>query len=206
MSNDKADMIRGLRLNTHVEFMFLGDHIKSILLPLWSNLTALPGVHHCKCPVTASVSQPQLDIVIWDLPDSADATCRMFPLDGTPNTGFDYCLIVYDTITRRKAQSLDKWTSVRDQICARQHSDRVCSTVVLVVKTPRTPPGLYEHVKEYCNTQSIHLIMVDNTTDGMNGIRDLPQRLAQLTYSKRKSQLRSKVDSILNESSSVKNG
>lgn len=191
-----ANKIRAIRLNKHIEFMLLGDPVKLLLCSLWGKQTDIPQVHQA----VFACAGDQVRCNIWDLADNVDATCRMFPMDGTINTGFDYCIVVYDAITRIKAEQLDKWTTIKDQICSRQHSDRSCQLVVLVVKAPRTPPKAYQHIIDTCKRQSIHLIPVDNTHDGMNTIKSLLEKLANLVYQKRKGIYHNQISSILNSS------
>lgn len=185
-----ADQIRALKLDKHVEIMLLGDPVKVLLLPLWANRTDIPNVHQ-------AIYEHGIRCNIWNLADNADATCRMFPMDGTVNTGFDYCIVVYDAITRVKAEQLDKWITIKDQICSRQHPERKCQLVVIVVKTPRTPVATYDHVVQSCKKLHIHLIPVDNTSEGFGNIKSLLERLTNLVYQGRKEQHNRKVQALL---------
>jgi hypothetical protein len=190
-----ADQIRSIRLDKHIDFMLLGDQIKLLLLPLWTERTAMPGVHQ----TVFTCADDQVRCNIWDLSDNADSTCRMFPMDGTINTGFDYCIIVYDSITRIKAEALDKWVSIKDQICSRQHEDRPCQLVVLVVTTPRTPTQKYQHITDSCKKLTIHMIPVDNTRNGLDNIKTLPERLANIVYQSRKNKYQLQIQELLKD-------
>lgn len=197
-----AKLIRNLRLNKHVDIMFLGDPIKSILMPMWARVTQLPGVHQ------TTYTFPDDHVVccnIWDLSVN-DPICRMFPLDGTEDTGFDYCIIVYDAITRTKSENLEQWISVKDQICSQQHPNRECAVIVIVMKTLRTKEETYKHIVDQCEKQKIPVFPTDNTKQGLSKISNLPKEFAKIVFNKRKNHWLSKVQSILNESSSVKNG
>jgi hypothetical protein len=125
----------------------------------------------------------------------------MFPLDGTVNTGFDYCIVVYDAITRIKSEQLDKWTTIKDQICSRQHTERQCQLVVLVVKAPRTNVLAYQHIVDACKTLDIHMIPVDNGQAGLENIKTLLEKLANLVYHGRKTKHQERISSLI---SSVK--
>jgi len=190
-----ADRIRAIKLNKHIEFMLLGDPVKLLLNGLWAEPSPLPAVYQTTC-VCAGDS---VRCNIWDLADNADATCRMFPMDGTINTGFDYCIVVYDTITRVKKEELDKWITIKDQICSHQHPDRQCQLVVLVVKAPRTQVDKYSHIDESCKRLDIHYIPFDNTKDGLAKIHTLPERLANLVYQQRKARHHQRISDLLSK-------
>lgn len=200
-----ADQIRSIKLNHHVEFMLLGDPIKLLLAPLWGDKTSLPDVYQNVFDAESESESTSLGVKvkvklrcnIWNLSENADSTCRMFPLDGTINTGFDYCVVVYDAITRIRPEQLDKWTTIKDQICSRQHPDRVCQLVVLVIKAPRTPVGRYQHIINTCKKQGVHVVPVDNNPDGMEKIKSLPKRLANLVYSNRKEKHHQRIKELL---------
>jgi hypothetical protein len=197
-----ANQLRALTLNKHVDIMCIGDPSKSLLLPLWATPTILPRVHHriYKC------GEISVRCNIWDVTSNTDAAHRMFPMDGTEHTGFDYCIIVYDAIFRRQKQNIDSYTDTKEQLTNQQHSNRRCVTVVLILKTPRTPESDYAHILDYTASKKIHCIPVDNTHEGLKKVRDLPERLCTIVLKKRLDQRSSSVDSILNASSSVKNG
>jgi hypothetical protein len=195
--SELANQVRAVRLDKHIEFMLLGDPAKLLLLPLWAERTGIPNVHQA----VFTCAGDQIRCNVWDLAENADATCRMFPMDGTINTGFDYCIVIYDTITRIKAEQLDKWITIKDQICSRQHPDRNCQLVVLVIKTPRTPIGTYEHIVQSCAKLKIHMIPVDNTRDGLDNIKTLLERLSNLVYKERRSQHNDRIRQILSEQS-----
>lgn len=188
-----ADQIRAVRLDKHIEFMLLGDPVKLLLLPLWTERTSIPNVHQA----VFTYAGDRIRCNVWDLAENADATCRMFPMDGTINTGFDYCIIIYDAITRIKVEQLDKWITIKDQICSRQHPDRECKLVVLVVKAPRTPIQNYDHIIQSCKKLNIHIIPVDNTRDGLDNIKTLLERLANLVYQGRKAKHLDRIRQIL---------
>lgn len=188
-----ADQIRTIKLDKYIEFMLLGDPVKLLLTGLWAEPSALPGVYQSSY-ICAGDS---VRCNVWDLADNADATCRMFPMDGTINTGFDYCIIVYDVITRVKKEELDKWITIKDQICSRQHPDRKCQLVVLVVKAPRTQSEKYSHIEESCKRLKVHLILVDNTKNGLDTIRTLLERLANLVYQGRKALHHQRISDLL---------
>ena len=192
-----ADQIRNLYLNQHVEFMFLGDPLKTLVLSTWGKSTDLPGVYN-----TSYNSSSEIGVIhcnIWDLPNNFDPAYRMFPLDGTEDTGFDYCIVVYD-VTSPKSTSdnnLEKWLSVKDLICSRQHPNRLCVVIVLIIKTPRTKEETYEHIKIQCSRQGISVILVDHTAKGIEGIRALPEDLANRVIEQRKEALLSKIEAIV---------
>jgi len=190
-----ADQLRTIKLDKYIEFMLLGDPVKLLLVPLWAEPSVLPGVYQ----TSYNCAGDSVRCNLWDLADNADATCRMFPMDGTVNTGFDYCIIVYDTITRVKKEELDKWITIKDQICSRQHPERQCELVVLVVKAPRTPSSKYSHIEKSCAKLKIHLIPVDNTKDGLDKIRSLLERLANLVYQKRKAKHHERIAELLSK-------
>jgi len=185
-----ADRIRAINLNKHIEFMLLGDSIKLVLLPLWTNRTDLPGVHQAE----VVFSGDKVRCNVWNI---SDDTCRMFPLDGTINTGFDYCIVIYDAITRIKPEQLDKWTTIRDQICSRQHPDRLCKLIVLVIKAPRTDIVKYQHIIDSCDKLNIHIILVDNVKEELNKIKSLLEKLANLVYRERKTIHHSHIRDVL---------
>ncbi len=199
---EAANRLRDLRLNHLVEFMFLGDPIKSLLVPYWCKSTPLPAVYR----TSYQYGTDQINCNVWDLAGNMEITCRMFPIDGTVNTGFDYCIVVYDAITRVKKTDIQTYLSIKDQIVSKQHPNRKCKVLVLILKTPRTKEEHYNHVLSYCQKYNIHSILVDNTHDGLSKIKDLPERLCNVVYQQRKDQLLSAVENILKESSSVKNG
>ena len=93
----------------HVDFMVLGDQIRALFLPVWGKATELPDVYQNIMEYTENPDKIEKVIInIWNLNDKTDATYRMFPLDGTENTGFDYAIIVYDVITRKKKEDYGK--------------------------------------------------------------------------------------------------
>lgn len=188
-----ADQIRSIKLNHHIEFMLLGDPVKLLLAPLWGEQTDLPDVYQN----VFQSKETKLRCNIWNLADNADSTCRMFPLDGTINTGFDYCIVVYDAITRIKAEQLDKWTTIKDQISSRQHKDRPCQLVVLIIKAPRTPVSRYQHIMDTCKKHGVYVIPVDNNPDGMDKIKSLPKSLANLVYADRKAKHHERIKTLL---------
>lgn len=192
---DTANKIRSIKLNKHIDFMLLGDPIKMLFLGLWAQRTELPAVYQ----TVYTCNNAQIRCNLWNLADNADSTARMFQMDGTINTGFDYCIIIYDTITRIQAEPLDKWTSIRDTICARQHPERPCKLVVLVVKTPRTDEAVYKHIIENCQRQKIYLVAVDNNSEGMERVKTLPEKLAGLVYQDRCIAHRARVKRILDQ-------
>ncbi len=197
-----ADKIRSLKVLNHVDFMVLGDPIRSLFLPKWGKETELPDVYQNVVEYQENPDGEKEKIILnlWNLNDKTDATYRMFPLDGTVNTGFDYAIIVYDTITRKKKDDLNLWISVKDQVANRQHKDRQCSVIILVVKTTRTNPKEYEHIVQYCEKNGINVILVDNTKEDINKIKDLPESLSHITYKDRKKTIIQKVQGILLQS------
>jgi hypothetical protein len=183
-----ANQIRDIQTNRYVEIMLLGDPAKLLLLPLWAHSTIIPDVHQAvyrdhRCNIWSLEYGPS---GASPSAGGAGGGSRMFPMDGTVNTGFDYCIIVYDAITRIQSEPLDKWIAIRDQICMRQHPDRKCEMVVIVLKTPRTPLAAYEHISQEAAKLKIHMIPVDNTTEGLTRIKTLVERLAGMVYTKRK--------------------
>ena len=202
MDTATADKIRSLKVLNHVDFMVLGDPIRSLFLPKWGKDTELPDVYQNVVEYQEKPEDGKEKIILnlWNLNDKTDATYRMFPLDGTVNTGFDYAIIVYDTITRKKKEDLNLWISVKDQVANRQHIDRQCGVIVLVVKTTRTDPKEYEHITQYCEKNSINVIMVDNTKEDINKVKDLPESLSLITYKDRKEKIIQKVHEILQQS------
>jgi hypothetical protein len=197
-----ANQLRALVLDKHVNIMCLGDPIKSLLLPLWATPTLLPHVHHR----TYTCGNVSTMCNIWDIPPRTDAAHRMFPLDGTPYTGFDFCIIVYDVISRLRKDTLDNYIDTKEQLTNQQHVDRPCKVVILILTTPRTPKDTYIHIINYAKSRDMHCIPVDNTHEGLKKISEFTQNLCQLVMTDRQTQLSSKVDSILNASASVKNG
>ena len=191
-----ASQIRDMRINKHVEIMLLGDPAKLLLLPLWAQSTIIPEVYQAV--------YPEYRCNIWNCASMASASASasaltMFHMDGTVNTGFDYCIVVYDTITRLQAESLDKWISIKDQICVRQHPDRKCEMVVIVLKTPRTPAAVYDHITQATAKLKVHMIPVDNTADGLNRIKTLVERLANVVYTKRKAVHAQTIEKLLRD-------
>jgi hypothetical protein len=190
---DLANHIRSIRLNKHVDFMVLGDPVKLLFLGVWARSTELPGVYQ----TIYTCAGDQVRCNIWDLAENADSTTRMFHMDGTPDTGFDYCIIFYDTITRTSPEPLDKWTTVKDGVCARQHPERECKLVVIIIKTPRTDRSVFQHVVDSCQRQDIHCIFVDNDAESTKRIGSLPEKLTGLTYLARKERHSKKIQAVL---------
>ena len=188
-----ADKIRSLKVINHIDFMLLGDPLRSIFLPMWGNSTDLPDVYQ----KVIDIDSNKIVLNIWNLNDNTDATHRMFPLDGTINTGFDYCIIIYDAISRKKAENLDLWLSIKDQISSRQHKDRTCDVIVIVAKTSKTEESLYKNVTDYCNKHNINIIMINNSDEDFTNLRDLTEKLSNLIYNKRKNRVSEKIKEIL---------
>lgn len=187
-----ANQIRNIHINRHVEIMLLGDPAKLLLLPMWARSTVIPDVHQ------AVYEEYRCNIWCVDQISKGPSgpVGRMFPMDGTINTGFDYCIVVYDTITRMQQEPLEKWLAIKDQICLRQHPDRKCQTIVIVLKTPRTSVTAYEHISQTACRLKIHLITVDNTSDGFDKIRTLVERLSGLIYIDRKAQYKEIISKL----------
>ena len=188
-----ADKIRSLKVLNHVDFMILGDPIKSIFFPMWGKETGLPDVYQNTYQKGGS---DKIIINIWALSNNTDATYRMFPLDGTVNTGFDYSIIFYDAVTRKKSESIDLWVSIKNQIASKQHEDRKCNLVVIIVKTPKTQ-NIYSEISSYCEKNNIHKIIIENNEVEITKIKDLLKNLSDVVYKERKQKLVNKVTEIL---------
>ena len=200
MDTITADKIRSLNVLNHVDFMVLGDQIRTLFLPIWGKATELPDVYQNIMEYTENPDKIEKVIInIWNLNDKTDATYRMFPLDGTENTGFDYAIIVYDVITRKKKEDLNLWLSIKDQVSNRQHSARKCEVVVLVVKTTRTEQKDYQHILDCCEKNGINVITVDNSKEDLGKMKDLPEKLSHITYKERKKRIIEKVREILQQ-------
>jgi hypothetical protein len=198
-----ADRIRSLRLDKYIDIMFIGDHAKSFLLPKWGRMTDLPDVYQSRYVCSGDTVVCNL----WDLPSNTDATKRMFHLDGTEDSGFDYCIIVYDTITRLRRGHILKYLAIRENIQKHQHPNKKCELVVVILKTMDTWENSYTHIVDYCRNHEIHCILMNNTgKDGIDKFYNLPEQLCNLVYQNRKTQMSAKVDLILKESESLKKG
>jgi hypothetical protein len=201
MDTVTADKIRSLNVLNHVDFMVIGDPIRSLFLSSWGTETQLPDVYQNIVEYKENPEDKPEKVIlnIWNLSDRTDATYRMFPLDGTENTGFDYAIIVYDAITRKKNEDLGSWVSIKDQVSNRQHPSRKCGVVALLVKTSRTEQREYQHIIDYCNKNNINLIMVDNNKEDLSKMKDLPHNLSTITYTERKKYVIQKVREILQQ-------
>lgn len=201
MDTVTADKIRSLNVLNHVDFMVIGDPIRSLFLSSWGTETQLPDVYQNIVEYKEKPEDKPEKVIlnIWNLSDRTDATYRMFPLDGTENTGFDYAIIVYDAITRKKKEDLGSWVSIKDQVSNRQHPARKCGVVALLVKTSRTEQKEYQHVIDYCDKNNINLIMVDNSKEELSKMKDLPHNLSLITYKERKKYVIQKVREILHK-------
>lgn len=216
-----ARQIRDLSLNTHVNIMCIGDPLKSLLLPFWASPTMIPRVHfrahNYKPPDTDKMLKCKCNV--WDIVTNTDAAHRMFPQDGTMHTGMDFCLIFYDAISRIKSEGMDRYISVKDQLTGRQHADRPCVTMIIIIKTPRTAESEYAHVKDLAAAQKVNCITVNNTQEGLKKASGLPADLCNRVMDERHSRLTERIGEILRptenpaesvsasiSSSSLKNG
>lgn len=194
-----ASKIRDLSLNTHINIMCIGDPLKSLLLPFWASPTMIPRVHfrlhNYKPPDTDKVLKCKCNI--WDIVTNTDAAHRMFPQDGTVHTGMDFCLIFYDAISRIKSEGMDRYIAVKDQLTGRQHRDRSCVTMIVIIKTPRTAESEYAHVKDLAAAQKVNCIMVDNTQEGLKKAAGLPEDLCNIVMRKRHALLTERIGEIL---------
>ena len=186
-----ATQIRELRLNRFVEFMFLGDPIKALILPHWTQQEQeLPSVYRS----VYSHRDGKVYCNIWDWNTDNN---RLFPLDDTEETGFDYCIIVYDAITRKTDGHISPYLSAKEQVVSRQHSERKCSTIVIVLRTPWTKEDQYMDVKAYCLQHQIHCIYVDNTKEGISRVSNLPERLCSHVMTEREGKIHRRVRALL---------
>lgn len=198
-----ASKIRDLSLNTHINIMCIGDPLKSLLLPFWASPTIIPHVHYrshtYKPPDTDRTVKCKCNI--WDIVTGTDAAHRMFPQDGTTHTGIDFCLIFYDAISRIKTGEIDRYIAIKNQLTGRQHTDRPCTTMIIIMKTPRTADTEYNHIKDLAAAQGINCILVDNTQEGLKKASGLPKDLCNHIMNTRHERLTACIGDILDRSS-----
>ena len=107
---------------------------------------------------------------------------------------------MYDTITRMQRGHILKYLSIRDNIQELQHPDKKCALVVIVLKREDTWDTAYSHIVDYCREHSIHLILMDNTKEGIEKIRKLPEQLCNIVYQDRKALMLKKKIALLTSS------
>lgn len=172
----------GLKIDTYVDFLHIGDAVKMLLTSMWGRPTEFPNLFHSE----TQRDEQTINSNIWVLETNVNRERLFF------RNNFEFCIITYDTrasVNSRSSDRIYKYIAFGQSMSAEK-------IIVVIAKDQSTPESAYQTIKQLCQDQGVYCMPVDITHEGLTKARNLIHNLSSTIYDKRVAELSSKLDAL----------